>query len=93
MQMSNVLNSLSPSNIASKCCRKLCYGKISFALLIPEYMRERERERERVKRRWNLKQNLGSSVCSKPFRQLNLYSSKHLVGGGNIEPNFFALKW
>ena len=36
MQICTVLNSLSPSNNASKCSHKLSYGNISFAVLIPE---------------------------------------------------------
>ena len=30
------LNSLSPSFNASKCIYKLCYGKISFVVLVPD---------------------------------------------------------
>ena len=30
-----VLNSLNPSNTAINCSRKLCYGKISFIVLVP----------------------------------------------------------
>ena len=37
-----VLNSLSPSNNASNCSRKMCYGKISFILLIPDRRRSLE---------------------------------------------------
>ena len=35
MQICTVLNSLSPSNNASKCSHKLGCGKISFAVLVP----------------------------------------------------------
>ena len=35
MQIGTVLNSLSPSNIASKCSFKLFYGQISFIVLVP----------------------------------------------------------
>ena len=36
MQICTVLNALSPSNKASKCSSKLCYGKISFIAGVPE---------------------------------------------------------
>ena len=35
MQICTVLNSRSPSNNASKCSRKLCYGKIGFIVFVP----------------------------------------------------------
>ena len=34
MQICTVLNSLCPTNNVSKCSRKLCYGKISFIVLV-----------------------------------------------------------
>ena len=83
MQIFTVLNSFRPSIYASKSSRKLCYGKISFAVLVPGQLLQPLllalcNAKRILPRCWTLDQgnhvqNFGSIhflICNRPPREI-----------------------